>query len=140
MSDQGERGDSGQRGVQGERGPKGDHGQMGDTGLTGPAGKVVHDEKRERHRDRKALFAAATLLALPVAIVALIPAVYGMVRISNEVDRNCRVAIENRAALRDIIEDAAQRTATSKQRTAEEKKEAAMFYARSLKRLDPNPC
>lgn len=134
------RGDRGDRGVGGERGPKGDHGQTGDVGPEGPAGQVVHDEARERKRDRQAFYRAAQLLALPVAILAALPGLLGIVLIQREVDEQCRIATENRVALRTTLKDAARRSATSKQRTIEEKKDAKRFYDEALKRLPPNPC
>ena len=56
-----------------ERIEQGERGKPGDPGPAGPAGKttVVHDEARERKRDRRALYRAAQLIAVPVAIVLL---------------------------------------------------------------------
>lgn len=152
----GERGESGDRGIAGERGPKGDHGQHGDPGPQGPAGAVVHDEKRERGRDRKALYQAATLLAFPLAVVALIPSLYGFYRVQNnqealerEVDRAtearrqttyqlCLLSKTNRDELRTFIQGASSLPRTSL--TAAERDAREQFYLDSLKRLPPVKC
>lgn len=62
---------------QGERGKTGDPGDPGPPGPPGPAQEVVHDEARERKRDRRALYRAAQLVAIPVSVV-LLAAVVGM--------------------------------------------------------------
>ncbi|MBA2312750.1 MAG: hypothetical protein H0V97_08125 [Actinobacteria bacterium] len=52
----------------------------------------------------------------------------------------CSELNKTRETLRTILEDAARRTAVSKQRTPEEKAEAAGFYAAALARIPPDAC
>lgn len=101
----------GEQGETGERGPKGDHGQQGEKG---PRGAVRYDEGRELARDRKAFYRAASLLALPVALVALIPSLLGLWLLKREIDSKvverqrttfaiCENGRKNREAIRGAI-------------------------------------
>ena len=53
---------------------------------------------------------------------------------------NCNIGNEHRSTLRTILMDANRRTQSSKQRTTEEKKEAAEFYEKALNKLKPFNC
>lgn len=82
-----------------EKGNDGERGKPGDPGPPGPPGAVVHDEQRERNRDRKALIQAVSVLALPVAIIALIPSLYGLHRVQanqEQLEREIDLAVEKR--------------------------------------------
>lgn len=118
-------GEEGERGRVGERGPKGDHGQDGETGARGPTNKLA-------------------LVGYAILTVFVVLSLYGThqndVLLEQQQIENCQVAKENRHALRTIFIDAAKRTASSSQRTKQEKKDAKEFYDNALSLLPPIDC
>ena len=112
----------------GERGPTGDHGQDGERGIQGERGPT----------NRLALIGYLILTA------TMVGSLYQISRNSAELAETtklvCRISNENRETLRQLLQDAAARTASSRQRSPEEKREAAAFYRAALNRIPPDPC
>ena len=115
-------------GRRGERGPTGDHGQDGEPGRQGERGPTNR----------------LALIGYLILTVTVVGSLYQSHRNTQDVaDATrlvCRIANENRETLRQLLQDAAARTASSSQRTAAEKREAADFYRDALSRIPPDPC
>ena len=115
-------------GRRGERGPTGDHGQDGERGIQGERGPTNR----------------LALIGYLILTVAVAGSLYQNSRHTRQIAEAtalvCRISNENRETLRQLLQDAAARVATSRQRSAEEKREAAAFYRAALDRIPPDPC
>lgn len=70
----------------------------------GTIGRVEAEEHRVAAA-RKIYVRVAALIALPLAVIALVPSLVGMAWLHREIDRRCEDAAENRASIRQTTID-----------------------------------